>query len=74
MAPIHGLKSIGMLLILMIFLCFERLTLPTNATSPVSLAFDKNGGGPYLITSDGLVVKHAPNIGFLKMATFKFQR
>ncbi|CAL2278474.1 unnamed protein product [Prunus armeniaca] len=84
MAPIHGLKSIGMLLILIIFLCFstsmgssqsfERLTLPANTTSPVSLAFDKDDEGPYVITSDGLVVKHAPNIGFLKMATFKFQR
>ncbi|KAK7330233.1 hypothetical protein VNO77_24421 [Canavalia gladiata] len=58
---------------LMIFLLFspsmailiDRLLLPAPLTGPESLAFDRNGEGPYVGVSDGRVLKYAgPNQGF----------
>ncbi|CAK8563297.1 unnamed protein product [Lathyrus sativus] len=64
--------------ILIIFLLFSpssvaillnKLQLPTPVTGPESLAFDRDGGGPYVSSSDGRIFKYiGPNDGFKEYA------
>ncbi|XP_058732907.1 protein STRICTOSIDINE SYNTHASE-LIKE 12-like [Vicia villosa] len=47
----------------------NKLQLPTPVTGPESLAFDRNGGGPYVSSSDGRIFKYiGPNDGFKEYA------
>ncbi|XP_014517280.1 protein STRICTOSIDINE SYNTHASE-LIKE 12-like [Vigna radiata var. radiata] len=41
-----------------------RLPLPSPITGPESLAFDRNGGGPYVGVSDGRILKYVGPRGF----------
>lgn len=46
-----------------------RLPLPSPVTGPESVAFDRNGGGPYVGVSDGRILKYAgPGEGFKEYA------
>ncbi|TKY54974.1 STRICTOSIDINE SYNTHASE 12 [Spatholobus suberectus] len=46
-----------------------RLPLPSPVTGPESVAFDRNGGGPYVGVSDGRILKYVgPNEGFKEYA------
>jgi hypothetical protein len=43
----------------------RKLQLPSPVTGPESLAFDRNGEGPYVSSSDGRIFKYVgPNEGF----------
>ncbi|XP_061365217.1 protein STRICTOSIDINE SYNTHASE-LIKE 12-like [Gastrolobium bilobum] len=63
-------------LTLMFLLCspsvailLSRLQLPSPLTGPESLAFDRNGGGPYVGASDGRIFKYVgPDEGFKEYA------
>ncbi|RHN42410.1 putative strictosidine synthase transcription factor WD40-like family [Medicago truncatula] len=47
----------------------KKLQLPSPVTGPESLAFDRNGGGPYVGSSDGRIFKYiGPNEGFKEYA------
>ncbi|OIW19689.1 hypothetical protein TanjilG_18499 [Lupinus angustifolius] len=46
----------------------RRLQLPSPLTGPDSLAFDRNGAGPYTGASDGRILKYFPNDGFKEYA------
>ncbi|XP_027368810.1 protein STRICTOSIDINE SYNTHASE-LIKE 12-like [Abrus precatorius] len=47
----------------------NRLPLPSPLTGPESIAFDRNGGGPYVGVSDGRILKYVgPNQGFQEYA------
>ncbi|XP_004508606.1 protein STRICTOSIDINE SYNTHASE-LIKE 12-like [Cicer arietinum] len=47
----------------------NRLQLPSPVTGPESLAFDRNGEGPYVSSSDGRILKYlGPNYGFKEYA------
>ncbi|KAG5039364.1 hypothetical protein JHK85_011840 [Glycine max] len=47
----------------------SRLPLPSPVTGPESVAFDRNGGGPYVGVSDGRILKYAgPGEGFKEYA------
>ena len=47
----------------------SKLQLPSPLTGPVALAFDKNGSGPYVGSSDGRIFKYnGPNEGFQEYA------
>ncbi|XP_027368808.1 protein STRICTOSIDINE SYNTHASE-LIKE 12-like [Abrus precatorius] len=58
--------------LMMFLLCYpsvailtDRIKLPSPLTGPESIAFDRNGGGPYVGVSDGRVLKYVgPNQGF----------
>ncbi|XP_027368811.1 protein STRICTOSIDINE SYNTHASE-LIKE 12-like [Abrus precatorius] len=62
--------------LMMFLLCYpsvailiNRLKLPSPLTGPESIAFDRNGGGPYVGVSDGRILKYAgPNQGFQEYA------
>jgi len=41
-----------------------RLPLPSPITGPESVAFDRNGGGPYVGVSDGRILKYVGRKGF----------
>ncbi|GAU19003.1 hypothetical protein TSUD_193410 [Trifolium subterraneum] len=48
----------------------NKLQLPSPVTGPESLAFDRNGGGPYVSSSDGRIFKYVgPNEGFKEYAS-----
>jgi len=45
----------------------NKLQLPPPVTGPESLAFDRNGEGPYVGSSDGRIFKYVgPDKGFFK--------
>lgn len=47
----------------------NKLQLPAPVTGPESLAFDRDGGGPYVSSSDGRIFKYiGPNDGFKEYA------
>jgi len=47
----------------------NKLQLPPPVIGPESLAFDKNGEGPYVGSSDGRVFKYVgPDVGFKEYA------
>ncbi|MED6110365.1 hypothetical protein PIB30_042154 [Stylosanthes scabra] len=53
------------LILLFFFICspsaaylLDRLQLPSPLTGPESLAFDRNGGGPYVGSSDGRIFRY----------------
>jgi len=47
----------------------KKLQLPSPVTGPESLAFDRNGGGPYVGSSDGRIFKYiGPDEGFKEYA------
>jgi hypothetical protein len=48
----------------------RKLQLPSPVTGPESLAFDRNGEGPYVSSSDGRIFKYVgPNEGFKEYAS-----
>ncbi|XP_057420439.1 protein STRICTOSIDINE SYNTHASE-LIKE 12-like [Lotus japonicus] len=50
-------------------LLLNRLPLPSPLTGPEALAFDRNGSGPYVSSSDGRIFKYVgPNEGFQEYA------
>lgn len=69
--------SVTATLVMFLFLCspsaailLSRLQLPSPVTGPESLAFDRNGGGPYVSSSDGRIFKYVgPNEGFKEYAS-----
>jgi len=50
-------------------LLLNKLQLPSPVTGPESLAFDRNGRGPYVGSSDGRIFKYiSPDEGFKEYA------
>ncbi|CAJ2634959.1 unnamed protein product [Trifolium pratense] len=48
----------------------NKLQLPSPVTGPESPAFDRNGGGPYVSSSDGRIFKYVgPTEGFIEYAS-----
>ncbi|RHN63783.1 putative strictosidine synthase [Medicago truncatula] len=53
----------------------NKLQLPPPVTGPESLAFDRNGGGPYVTSSDGRIFKYVgPSEGFKEYAYTSLNR
>ena len=72
----NTMKMAVFAVLIFLFMCspsvailLNRLRLPSPLTGPESLAFDRNGEGPYVGGSDGRIFKYAgPNVGFIEYA------